>query len=257
MDFTTIVGIISGMACLFVAIYMGGGIAIFINLPSLMVTVGGTVAATLINFPMSDIVEVLKILKHVFTQKEFNPTMMISSIVSLSNKARREGTLSLEEDIEEINDDFLKKGLQWVVDGIDSEAIEVLMRTELAFQRERHKKGQSLFTQMGYYAPAFGMVGTLIGLIQMLRSMEDPSTIGVPMATALITTFYGALMANLLFLPIAGKLKTRSEEETLIREIMMEGVLLIQSGENPRIAAERLKAFLPPKLREDVPARRS
>ena len=256
MDFTTILGIISGMACLFAAIYWGGGARIFFNLPSLMITVGGTFAATLINFPMPDMVGVVKILKNAFTQKELNPTEMISSLVTLSDKARRQGTLSLEEDMERVDDDFLRKGLQWVIDGVELEAIEVLMRTELAFQKERHRKGQSIFTRMGYYAPAFGMVGTLIGLIQMLRTMEDPSTIGVPMATALVTTFYGALMANLIFLPIAGKLKTRSEEETLIREIIMQGVLLIQSGENPRIVAEKLKAFLSPKLREDVPKRR-
>lgn len=161
-----------------------------------------------------------------------------------AEKARREGLLALEQDVMEINDPFLQKGIQLVVDGTDPELVRNILETKLTFLEERHQKGRGLFSTMGQLAPSFGLIGTLIGLIQMLSQLDDPTNLGSGMAVALITTLYGALLANLLFNPLAGKLRIRSLEEVLLKEVMIEGVLSIQAGENPRIVREKLNAFL-------------
>jgi chemotaxis protein MotA len=158
----------------------------------------------------------------------------------------------LEDAAYQVEDDFLKKGILLIVDGTDPELVRNILETELAFLEDRHKTGQSIFETMGALAPAFGMIGTLIGLIRMLRNLNNPEAIGPGMAVALLTTFYGALLANLVFIPVAGKLKIRSNEEILNKEVMIEGMLSIQAGENPRIIEEKLKAFLAPKIRESL-----
>ncbi|TYP59922.1 flagellar motor protein [Thermosediminibacter litoriperuensis] len=255
MDRATIIGIIGGLAIFLWAIYMGGPISAFINIPSMLIVLGGVVASTLINYPLSKLIEVVKILKNVVIEKQMSSEEIIRTIVNLADTARREGLLALEDTAAQIQDDFMKRGIMLVVDGTDPELVKNILETELAFLEERHKEGQSIFETMGALAPAYGLIGTIIGLIQMLNKLDDPSAVGPGMAVALITTFYGATLANFLFLPIAGKLKVRSKQEILMKEVMIEGILSIQAGENPRIIEEKLKAFLAPKLRETLKER--
>ena len=249
MDITTIVGIIAGMTCVLVAIFMGGGLGIFINVPSIMITVGGTIAGALIAFPLHDILGVMGIVQKAFLYKSPSPIQVIQQIVGFAVKARRDGILALEEEAENVDEPFLKKGVQLAVDGTSPDLLREILDNEIGNLEDRHKLGQSIFETLGMLAPAFGMIGTLIGLVQMLMGMEDPSAIGPSMAIALITTFYGAVMSNLFFLPIAIKLKNRSKEEILVKEVMVEGILSIQSGDNPRVVEEKLRTYLPPKLR--------
>jgi len=250
VDITTVIGIFSGGALVFVAIFLGGGVGVFLNLRSVMITLGGTVAATLINYRLPDVIGLFTVVKKAFFHSSSSPPEMIRILVRFAEKARREGILSLEGEVEKVGDNFLKNGIQLAVDGTEPALIRDILSTEIAFLEERHKLGQNIFRSMGIYAPAFGMSGTLIGLIQMLRTLDDPSSIGPGMAVALITTFYGVLLSNLLFLPLAGKLKTRSEEEILIKQLIIEGIVSIQSGDNPRMVEDRLKVFLAPKLRK-------
>ena len=168
--------------------------------------------------------------------------------MEIARKARIEGILSYESQVKKVSDPFLAKGLQMAIDGLESSAIEDVLSTEIAYVGERHKLGAEIFSTMGAYAPSMGMIGTLIGLVQMLRQMNDPSHIGGPMAVALLTTFYGSVMANLFFNPISGKLKTRSKQEMLIKQMILEGVLSIQAGDNHRIVEQKLKAFISPKI---------
>ncbi len=252
MDLGTLIGIVSGIAFVIISILLGGSLLTFFNLPSVMIVVGGTVAATLVAYPLPRVLEIVKLTQKAFKQRQNNPNVVITNIIELANRARKEGLLALEELSSTMNDEFLKKGIMLVVDGTDPELVRTLLETELAFLEERHKMGQGLFETMGSFAPAFGMVGTLIGLINMLQNMSDPSTIGPSMSVALITTFYGSFLANMIFLPIANKLKLKSREETLEKEIVVEGLLSIQAGENPRIIEEKLKAFLPPSMRMET-----
>ena len=175
---------------------------------------------------------------------------IIETLVSFAETARREGILSLEQQAATLEDKFLKTGITLAVDGTEPEHIRDIMTTEIEYVAERHKTGAGIFEAMGMYAPAFGMIGTLIGLIAMLAKMSDPSSIGPNMAVALITTLYGAFAANLIFIPIAGKLRARSAGEILVRELSVEGIMSIQSGDNPRIVEDKLKAFVSPSLRK-------
>lgn len=252
MDFATALGLFSGLFLLVWAIKLGGSIGTFWNLPSVMIVVGGTLASTLINYPLPKVIGVAKVWKNAFFARLQDPTEIIRILVSFAEKARREGLLALEAEGETVGDKFLQKGIQLVVDGTDPELVRSILETDLTFLEERHKAGQAVFETMGFLAPAFGMMGTLIGLIQMLGSLNKPEEIGPGMATALVTTFYGVLMANLIFNPIAGKLRVRTGEEILLREVMIEGILSIQAGENPRIVEEKMKVFLAPQLRENV-----
>ncbi|MFZ5755135.1 MAG: flagellar motor protein [Bacillota bacterium] len=249
MDLATIIGAVSGIILIVASILVEGELSSFWSLSSAMIVLGGTMAATLINYPLSQIVSVMSIVKVAFKGETQKPAEVIITLVKLAEKARREGLLALEAEAEESKDEFLKKGIQLIVDGTDPELVRNILETEISFVEERHKVGAGIFEAMGASAPAFGMLGTLIGLILMLRDLNDPSKLGPGMAVALITTFYGSLLANLLFLPIAGKLKLRSSEELLIKEVMIEGILSIQAGENPRIVGEKMKAFLEPKER--------
>lgn len=252
MDLATIVGIIVGLAFVIIGIMQGGDILTYLNLDSMLIVFGGTISATFVAYPLKRVLDAMKIASKAFSNIEVQPVEIIQKIIGLANTARKEGLLALEEASEEIDDKFLQKGIMLIVDGTDPELVRNLLETELNFVEERHKEGQGIFETMGTLAPAFGMIGTLIGLINMLRTLDDPSTIGPSMAVALITTFYGSLLANLIFLPLANKLKLRSKEEILRKEVMVEGLLSIQAGENPRIIEEKLKAFLPPKLRESM-----
>ena len=252
MDVATIIGIAAGVILILSAILQGGNFGMFVNIPSIMIVVGGTIAATLINFPLQDVLGVIKTVKNAFLHKAAPPTKIIQTVVAFATTARRDGILALESQASEAGDEFLERSVQLAVDGTAPELIKDILTTELAFLEERHSLGQGVFTSMGTFAPAFGMIGTLIGLINMLATLEDPSTIGAGMAVALITTFYGAFMANLIFLPIAGKLKVRTRRELLTKEVIIEGILSIQSGDNPRVVEQKLKAFIAPTLREQV-----
>lgn len=246
MDLSTIIGIFSGISLIVLAILTQGSILIFWSFSSLLIVLGGVISATLINYPLNQVLGVTKVLKVAFKQYSQEPHEIIAKIVKMAERARKEGLLSLENEMEETDDAFLSKGVQLIVDGTDPELVRTILETDIIMIEERHKIGASIFNSMGASAPAFGMIGTLIGLILMLKNLNDPDMLGPGMALALITTFYGALIANLICLPIAGKLKLKSREETLIKEIIIEGILSIQAGENPRIVTEKLKSFLYP-----------
>lgn len=252
MDLATILGVILGISLIIAAIVTEGSLLTFWSLTSVLVVIGGIIASTLINYPLGHVISVMKVVKIAFKGNTDDSLDTIKTIVKLAEKARREGLLALENEVEESNNEFLKKGIQLIVDGSEPELVRSILQTELLMMEERHKNGAGIFEAMGASAPAFGMLGTLIGLILMLKKINDPSALGPGMALALITTFYGSLLANLIFLPIAGKLKLRSSEEILNKEIVIEGVLSIQAGENPRIVAEKMKTFLNPLEKEQL-----
>jgi chemotaxis protein MotA len=228
----------------------GGNLAMFIEPRSLLIVVGGTLGATMINYPLPDIIKVTKVVKNAFFLKQFTSKDLIGNFVNLAGTARREGILALETAINDINDDFMKKGLQLSVDGLEPASIKDILDTEIGNIQDRHKLGAEIFTTLGTFAPALGMIGTLIGLVQMLQTMDDPSSIGPAMAVALLTTFYGSMIANIVCLPIAGKLRNRSAEEIMNKELMSEGIMSIAKGDNPRLLEQKLNAFLAPNLRE-------
>jgi chemotaxis protein MotA len=250
MDITTVIGIVSGLVLMIGAIESGGGLGWFINVPSAMIVFGGTMATTFISYPLGDVLSVAKVVKNAFIYKIPPSSKLITDFVEYSKLARREGILALERVVAKSNVPFLDKGVRLAVDGVEPEAVRELLDTELAFTSERHKKGAQIFTTMGTFAPAMGMLGTLIGLIQMLMVMDDPKAIGPAMAIALITTFYGSVLANLIFLPLAGKLKLRSQEESEHKQLIMEGIVSIQLGDNPRILEQKLNAFVAPGKRK-------
>jgi len=249
MDLATIIGIVLSFGLVLSAILMGGSIISFVDIPSVFIVVGGTIGATLVNYPLSLVFSVLKVIRKTFFTHLDNPGDIISRFMDYANRARREGILSLEPIIRDIDDEYLKKGLQLTVDGLEPQAIQEILETEIHYLEERHELGAEIMHTMGNYAPALGMIGTVIGLVAMLQTMNDPSTIGPAMSLALVTTFYGAILANLVFLPMAGKLRMRSKQEVLIREMIMEGILSISKGENPRIIEEKLNSYLPPETR--------
>ena len=252
MDITTLIGIVVAGGLVVIAILMGGSGAWFVNYPSLMIVIGGTMGATLLAYPLSEVLGVFKVVKNVFLHRSQDANQLIEQLVEFAKKARREGILSFEAAIKKLDDDFLASGMQLAIDGMESSAIEEIMTTEIRFIDQRHRLGAEIFTTMGTFAPAVGMLGTIIGLVQMLMQMDDPSTIGAPMAVALLTTFYGTMLANLLFLPIAGKLRTRSKQEMLIKRMVVEGIIAIQSGDNHRVVEQKLKAFIAPKDRREI-----
>lgn len=250
MDLATIVGLISGIVLILWGILNAGQLSWFWNFPSILIVLGGTFASTFIAYPLKKVLSTFTVVKKAFSNNTIETGLIISKVVELANIARREGLLALEEAVESINDEFLQKGVMLIVDGTDPELVKNILETEIAFLEERHNEGKSILDTMGTLSPGFGMIGTLIGLVAMLQQLDKPSTIGPKMAIALITTLYGTLFANLICLPLARKLKLKSREEVLIKEIMIEGLLSIQAGENPRIIEEKLKAFLAPTVRK-------
>jgi len=250
MDIATLAGIVSAFFLVLLAILMGGNTIIFIDIPSMMITVGGTMGITLISYRLNDILGVMGVVKNAFLQKKHDHQTVIKEIIEMSGVARKEGLLALQNSVEKMDDVFMQVGIQALVDGLEPEAIRGLLSTNIEYLEERHSHGADIFATMGTFAPAMGLIGTLIGLVQMLQNLNDPSKIGPGMAVALLTTFYGAVMANMIFLPISGKLKKRSTEEVQYREIILEGIISISGGLNPRIIEQKLHAFLPPKMRE-------
>jgi chemotaxis protein MotA len=253
MDLGTIGGMVLGFFMIvFGIIVQGSGLNYYLGLSSVLITIGGSTAAILISNPLSRVLGILRFVNHVLRVPNYEEERIIARLVAFSEKARREGLLALEDDLEEVEDEFLRKGIQLVVDGTDPEIIKSILNTELNKLQERHEVGIKLFDDWGKFAPAWGMIGTLIGLIGMLANIEDKSGIGAGMSTALVTTLYGIILANLVFIPIRNKLMDRNDAESLVKEIMIEGILSIQSGDNPRILEEKLLSFMTPGRRETV-----
>lgn len=250
MDIASAAGIIIAIALILVSIVVGGGsFGAFIDPASVMVVIGGAIAATLISFPLKNFLAVFGVTTKVFLYKLHPTSDIISQIVSLAETARRDGLLALEGRLEEIEHPFIVLGVQMAVDGARPEVMEDILRTELDAVATRHRDGKALLDCMGRFAPAFGMIGTLMGLIIMLGDMSDPSKIGQGMAVALLTTLYGAIASNVVFLPFAEKLGFTNKQELLTMEIVIRGIMAIQSGENPRIIEQKLNTFIPPKQR--------
>ena len=254
MDIATIIGLISGTALLLWAIMGKTNLGTFIDGGSIAIVGGGALSAAMISFPIQNLLGVAKVVKNCFFSKSRNPVDLIQELVQYAEVARRDGILALENIAGDIKDPFLVSGIQMAVDGTDPDLIETVMLSDLEAVEARHNEGKSLFDNIGKYAPAFGMIGTLIGLVIMLQNMSDPDSIGPAMAIALLTTFYGALLANLVALPLADKLGLRSREEMMLRMIVIKGVMAIQSGDNPRIVEQKLKTFLPNRLRATAEA---
>lgn len=249
MDLATILGLIMGFALVCWAIVAGGSARGFWDPASIAIVLGGGICATLVGFPLTGFKRIFSIIKKALTHRPRSAEKLIADMVSYAEIARRDGILSLENMTKDIDDPFIVRGIQMAVDGTDPELIEQIMTTELENLVERHEFGRNIFESLGRYLPAFGMIGTLIGLVTMLQNMDDPSKIGGGMAIALLTTLYGAIMANLAALPIADKLAKRSAEEVLHKTIIVKGVMSIQSGDNPRIVQQKLMTFLPPNAR--------
>ena len=243
-DILTPLGIGIGGTIVFLAIAMTGSLGIFFSVSSFMITVCGSFCALLVNYRWEQIKVVFKSLKKLVLTDPVDKEELIDIFVILARKSRKEGILALEDDIEIVNDPFFQKGLRLVIDSVELKSIEEIMETDIEATAFRHQIGQGVFRTWGTFCPAFGMIGTLIGLIQMLSKLEDPSALGPSMALALITTFYGALLANLVFIPIAGKLELLSDEETFNKRVILDGILGIQKGLNPRILEEKLSSYM-------------
>lgn len=254
-SYSAVIGLASGFILLIWSIMSSGDIRSFIDVPSIAVTLGGSLAALFISFPQKDLMKVPKILKMIINKPEQDRVRLITTFAELARKARRDGLLALEDDLSNMEDEFLVTGLQMVVDGIEPDIIREIMTLKMETTERRHRMGQSIFTKWAELAPAFGMLGTLIGLVVMLADLQDASSIGSGMAVALITTFYGSLLANLIFIPIASNLSVQTNEEMISKEMAIEGVIEIQAGTNPRILEEKLMTYLSPEeikiLKED------
>ena len=253
MDLATIIGLVLAWGAFFGSIIMEGGeLKAMINPSAMVLVFGGTLGASMISFPLSSVIGLPGIVKNAFMGKHEDPAKVIKMLVSFAEKARREGLLALEEEVKQVEDPFLKKGIQLAIDGTDPELVREIMETELQFLGARHHDGANLFATMGGFAPTLGVIGTVAGLVHMLANLSDPGSMGPSIAAAFIATLYGVSSANLVFLPLSNKLKHSSTEEVLTHEIVMEGILAIQGGDNPRIVEEKLKAFLSPKARRAI-----
>jgi chemotaxis protein MotA len=254
VDIATIIGILLGFMVITTAIIAGGGWQIFIHIPSMAITIGGMLCATLIHFSLPQFLGIFSIVRKTIIAKVPSQSELIQKMVNYAAINRRDGALALEQEIPNLDNSFFIKGLQMLVDGRDSEQIRDFMSIEIQYLQDRHSTGKKILEFMGAAAPAFGMIGTLIGLIQMLRSLDSPDAIGGGMAVALLTTFYGALSANLIFIPLAGKLGIYSKAETTAIEMIVEGICAIAQGDNPTIVREKMQAFISQGRREEVKA---
>ncbi|MBN2270469.1 MAG: MotA/TolQ/ExbB proton channel family protein [Sedimentisphaerales bacterium] len=254
MDIATIIGVFLGFIVIISAVLTGGGWQSFVHIPSLALTIGGMLCATLIHFSLGQFLAIFSIIRKTIISKIPSQTNLIQQMVNYATINRRDGAMALEQEIRKIDDMFFVKGLQMVVDGQESENIRDRMAMEVQYLQDRHSTGKKILEFMGSAAPAFGMIGTLIGLVQMLKNMESPDQIGAGMAVALLTTFYGALAANLVFIPLAGKLGIYSKAETLAMEMITEGICSIAQGESPTTVREKMQAFVSQGRREEVKA---
>ncbi|MDR2577434.1 MAG: motility protein A [Chitinispirillales bacterium] len=250
MDIATIIGLIGVLGVMLIG--MSGNVMPFLDVPSVAIVVGGTIVATAIAFPGSKIFSSVSVVKNAFIVKSQSPITVIKQIVEFAEQARREGILALESRALEITDEFMKMGIQLAVDGTEPDLIKEILSTEISYTETRHGDGAKLLEFAAAMAPSFGMIGTVIGLILMLGNLTDIDSLGPNMAVAMITTFYGALVAFGICTPLVEKLKTYSRREILIKELMLEGIMSLQSGDNPRIVEQKLTVFLEPSLRLSV-----
>ena len=260
MDFATIIGLVIAFACIIVAGIVGGSDPriLFTRWEALLLILGGTVGATMVSFPMKTFLAgFLGGFKTAFTEPVFHERDVIATLVSFAEKARREGLLALENEAAALEDEFMRKGIQLVIDGRDTDVIRKVLETEVSHVQEKGTKAEMVFSNLGGYSPTLGIIGTVLGLIGMLKSLgsagaggDIAGSIGVATAQAFVATFFGILFANIFWLPIANKIKERYGQLLLLREIMIEGILSIQAGDNPRLLEERLHAFLDPQERE-------
>jgi chemotaxis protein MotA len=255
MDISTLIGLAGCLGMIGLGIITGGsGLLTFVDIPSVLIVVLGSWFALFTFSSISRALGIFGVLGLCFKVPNFNEKGLITKLISMSEKARREGLLALEEELEDLDDEFMKKGLRLVVDGTDAEIVRTLMETELDQMQGRHSGNIGTVNMWATLAPGLGMLGTVIGLIGMLKNLEDKSALGPNMAVALITTLYGSMMANLVMIPMAGKLKDFDAAEAKVKEMEIEGVLSIQAGDNPRILAMKLLSFLDPKDRKAVEA---
>lgn len=252
MDIASLAGIIIGVVMVLFGIISSGGVEAFgnfIDIPSVFITIGGSISSVLTAHKLADFIGGFKSISLPFQEKVIDPSQVIKQIIELSNTGRKEGLLALEEAANGIEDDFLKKGIMLIVDGTDPELVRGILETDLYCLQDRHGKVIGFWEKWAEMGPAWGMIGTLIGLVNMLKQLDDPSSIGPQMAVALLTTLYGSLIANWLCIPLSYKLKANDALETIMKEITIEGLLSIQAGENPRVIEEKLKSFLAPSAR--------
>lgn len=254
MDIATVIGVLLGFVCIIGAIAVGAGAKMFFNVPSLILTIGGMLCATMIHFSLPQFLGIFGVIKKTILTKLPSQQDLIQKMVNYAAINRRDGALALEAEINKLDDHFFAKGLQMLVDGQDSETVREHLQLEIENLQERHSMGKKILEFMGAAAPAFGMIGTLIGLIQMLSNLSDPSGLGVGMATALVTTFYGAFAANLIFIPLAGKLGIYSKAESISREMITSGICAIAQGENPTVVREKMQAFMSHGRRKEIKA---
>lgn len=242
MDIATLVGLLGAIAMVVMAMVLGGSIITFIDAPSILIVVVGTHFVVMMKYPLGDFLSATGAGLKVLTFKAPNCDELIEQIVELADMARKSGLLALEG--AEINDPFMKKGIGLLVDGHDGEVVKAIMEKDVQMASARHEKGAGIFKSMADIAPAMGMIGTLVGLVAMLSNMDDPKSIGPAMAVALLTTLYGAIMANMVGIPIADKLEVRDGEEKISKKLIIDGLLGIQAGQNPRVIEQILHGYL-------------
>lgn len=249
MDLGTIIGLFFIIGLLFWSTVLGAGISVYIDIPSVMITIGGSLSALLISFKLEQMKNIFKYMGVAFKPHTYDIPQLIKTIIEYAIKARRDGILSLEQNVNQEENDFLRKGLSMAVDGSEPDSIRELLEIDMEQSFSRHNGNADIFEQWAALAGSFGMLGTLIGLVAMLVNMSDPSTIGPAMAVALITTLYGSLIGNTVGAPIANILRVRAQDEVLMKLLIIEGIISIQSGDNPRILETKLLSFLPPSER--------
>jgi chemotaxis protein MotA len=250
MDKGTLIGLVLGFGAIFGGMVLEGGnpMSLF-NIPAIVIVMGGTLATGFIAFPFGRMLGMAGVLKNAFFEKEHDARHMADELVKMAEQSRREGLLSLESMAQKVDDPFIKKGLMLMIDGADPDRLRATLEIEIAAREERHEAGVAVLESLGGFAPTLGIIGTVMGLINVLSNLSDTSTLGHKIAGAFIATFYGVFMANILFLPLGGKLKARMKHEMHVQEMCMEGILAIQAGDNPRLLREKLDGFLPPKQR--------
>lgn len=248
MDIATISGLVLAITVIFTALILDGGspAELFAAPAAIILIIGGSMGATIVTSPLKIVLKVPQYIMQAFKTNKFNLQGDIDLLTKLADKARREGLLALEEDSRKLTDKFLKKGLMMVVDGAEPEQVSAIMETTIDQMRTRHKQGIGFFTAAGGFAPTFGIIGTVMGLISVLKQLDNPAALGEAIASAFLATLWGLLTANLVYLPVAGKLKAKSEEEAQNRYMQLEGILAIQAGENPRVVKDKLSAYLNP-----------
>ncbi len=251
MDLSTVLGLLAAFGAVIAALYLDGGNIqeLFQHMSAIILTVGGALGAGMLSFPMATMISLPNLLGKAFMSSKANIEETIEVVVKMADKARREGLLSLEEDAKKIEDVFMRKGVMLVVDGVDSHQVRSIMEADSKLMGHRHEMGIGLLAAMGGYAPTLGIIGTVMGLINVLKQLSEPEKLGEAIGAAFLATLWGIMTANLIWLPLASKLRVKSAEEVAAREMITEGVLALQAGENPRIVREKLITFLPPKKR--------